>query len=132
MLTSAINQAYAPGRESAQADGANQPPIDLAHLSRYTLGNKELESEILQLFSAQAPTVIGQMRVAGSDKAWHDAAHTLKGSALAVGAWYVAKSAEQAERLGDGDINLREPVLEQLSAMVDEALRFIASLELVV
>jgi len=74
-------------------------PVDHAHLARYTFGNKALELEVLQLFADQAPEYLRQLRAATTEKAWRDAAHTLKGSARAVGAVRVADKAERAEAL---------------------------------
>lgn len=74
-------------------------PIDHAHLSRYTLGNPDLEREILGLFVAQLPLSIEQLRFAVTDREWQVAAHTIKGSARAVGAGHVANLALEAEQL---------------------------------
>jgi HPt (histidine-containing phosphotransfer) domain-containing protein len=72
--------------------------IDFAYLKKFTLGNRDLEREVLYLFAQHSPGYLANLRQAGSAKAWRDAAHTLKGSARAVGAWRVAKMAEAAER----------------------------------
>lgn len=75
-------------------------PIDLAHLSRYTLGDLDLEREILGLFADQIPRLLAELRSAGNEKAWQQATHTLKGSARAVGAWKMSEAASRAENLG--------------------------------
>lgn len=75
-------------------------PVDRAHLGRYTLADPRLEREILGLFVAQLPLTIEAMRFAATDKDWRTAAHTLKGSARAVGASTVADLALTAEKLG--------------------------------
>jgi HPt (histidine-containing phosphotransfer) domain-containing protein len=74
--------------------------IDLVHLSRQTLGDAALESELLTLFKNQAQQFA--KRLAGpsphGDEKWRaDLAHTLKGSARAVGAFRVARAAENYE-----------------------------------
>lgn len=74
-------------------------PIDWSHLSRFTLGDRNLEREVLGLFAKEAPRYLARMQAAASRKDWIDAAHTLKGSARAVGAWAVADCAEAAEAL---------------------------------
>ena len=106
---------------------ASAPPIDLAHLSRYTLGNAALQREVLHLFVEQAPTTLAQLSSAETEKDWRDAAHTLKGSARAVGAWRVAGCAERAETL---DVRTQEKgrVIDGLEAALDEARRYIAAL----
>ncbi|HXF54599.1 MAG TPA: Hpt domain-containing protein [Hyphomicrobiaceae bacterium] len=102
-------------------------PIDFSHLSRYTLGDKALEQEVLALFAAEAPATLGRLRSARTGSAWREAAHTLKGSARAVGARKVAMLAEQAERLcGEGE---RQELTRGLQQALEEVVRFIASLD---
>jgi HPt (histidine-containing phosphotransfer) domain-containing protein len=81
-------------------DNAPLPPsaIDLDHLRRYTMGDKQLEAEVLQLFAGDLPGAIGALKAARTDREWWVAAHTLKGSARAVGAWRVASAAAAAEQ----------------------------------
>jgi HPt (histidine-containing phosphotransfer) domain-containing protein len=76
-----------------------ETPIDWAHLSRFTLNDKALEHEVLGLFAMDAPRYLAKMVGARGRKDWIEAAHTLKGSARAVGAWSVAEYAEAAEAL---------------------------------
>ena len=104
-------------------------PIDRVHLARYTLGNLELEIEILGLFAAQAPETLHQLKTARTDKDWRDAAHTLKGSARAVGAGRVGDCAERAEGLkGLGCEIGRLAAIEALVAALDDAVAYIRSL----
>ncbi len=104
-------------------------PIDHAYLSRYTFGNGELEREVLGLFADQAPNYLEQMADAKTDKEWRDAAHTLKGSARAVGALEVAKCAERAELAGrDGDIAARQAALPATRQALEVACRYIREL----
>jgi HPt (histidine-containing phosphotransfer) domain-containing protein len=84
--------------EAGEAPGQRQP-VDLQHLRRYTLGDHALEVEILGLFAEQLTLSIRALNEAACDKEWAIAAHTLKGSARAVGAWTLAAIAESAERL---------------------------------
>jgi HPt (histidine-containing phosphotransfer) domain-containing protein len=74
----------------------NDEVIDLDHLSRMTLGDCSLEREVLALFGRQAEILLLRMS-AGSPTAAAAAAHTLKGSALGIGAWRVARAAEAVE-----------------------------------
>ena len=72
-----------------------------------------LELEILGLFVEQLPITIGALEHAPTDKEWGMAAHTLKGSARAVGAWPLAALAEDAERLHglpDADAGMRAAI----------------------
>ena len=71
-------------------------PIDLDHLSRMTLGERELEREVLRLFERQADMLVVRMRDA-APSAIAAYAHTLKGSAQGIGAWHVAQAADEVE-----------------------------------
>jgi hypothetical protein len=54
------------GRSEETADerkGADRP-VDLKHLSRYTLGERALEREILELFCTQSAIYLERLRVA--------------------------------------------------------------------
>ncbi len=86
-------------RPDAAAAPHASPAIDLVHLARYTLGNVELEREILDLFAGQAPSTLDRLRSAACERTWHEAAHTMKGSARAVGAWRLAEAAAAVERI---------------------------------
>lgn len=72
-------------------------PIDHEHLRRYTMGDLQLELEVLELFARELPKTIAALRAARTDLEWKVAAHTLKGSARAVGAWRIATEAVAAE-----------------------------------
>lgn len=112
---------------------AAQGPIDHRHLARFTLGNAALEREVLELFAAQAPLYLDQLRRADTAKAWRDAAHTIKGSAAAVGARRLARFAEMAEKL---DVAVeatlseghRDQAVAALAEATDEVCRYIATL----
>jgi HPt (histidine-containing phosphotransfer) domain-containing protein len=102
-------------------------PVDFVHLQRYTLGDRALELEVLHLFAAQAPLTLDVLRRAHTSRAWRDAAHTLKGSARAVGAWHVATCAETVEQLTGAEDD-RRGALDRLERALDEASRFIRGL----
>jgi HPt (histidine-containing phosphotransfer) domain-containing protein len=70
-------------------------PIDIEHLGRMTLGDVGLEREVLAMFSAQAVHLAGVLAALPPDAA--ALAHTLKGSARAIGAFQVAEAAEGLE-----------------------------------
>jgi HPt (histidine-containing phosphotransfer) domain-containing protein len=70
-------------------------PIDLAHLGRMTLGDPVLEREVLAMFAAQSVKLIGALSALPEDAP--KLAHTLKGSARAIGAFAVAEAAAELE-----------------------------------
>jgi HPt (histidine-containing phosphotransfer) domain-containing protein len=114
----------------AAAVGASHP-VDLEHLRRYTLGDRGLELEILGLFVDQLPITIGALKSATTDKEWGMAAHTLKGSARAVGARSLAALAEDAERLAStADADMRGATVRRLEAAAREARAYVAALAL--
>lgn len=114
----------------AQASGpAGTRPVDLVHLARYTLGNRSLEQEVLGLFLTQSTLYLSRLKEAKDDKAWHDAAHTIKGSAKGIGAWHVVASAEEAEKLQGGRLkSRRDKSFEALEADILEANHYIRSI----
>jgi HPt (histidine-containing phosphotransfer) domain-containing protein len=80
--------------------GQHLRPIDLVHLSRQSLGDRALEIELLALFERQAEQIAARLATsaANGERRWrHDLAHTLKGSARAVGAMAVAAAAQAYE-----------------------------------
>ena len=91
----------------ASADGA----LDEHHLREMTLGDQNLEREVLQVFARQISLMLN--RIARAEPAHAAAAaHTLKGSALGLGAWRVAQAAERVEQAATGLGNLAEAVAE--------------------
>jgi HPt (histidine-containing phosphotransfer) domain-containing protein len=70
-------------------------PIDIEHLQRMTLGDARLEHEVLAMFSAQAASLLGTLATFPADA--RALAHTLKGSARAIGAFAVADAAAGLE-----------------------------------
>lgn len=105
-------------------------PVDLTYLARFTLGDEALAQEVLGLFRTYTPTYMANLRDAVTAKAWHDAAHTLKGAARGVGAWRLGRCAEAAERLRfDTDTDRRSFALDSATEALDEALAYIRTLQ---
>jgi len=102
-------------------------PIDLDHLQRMTLGDAGLEREVLAMFSAQAASLIGALATLPPEAG--ALAHTLKGSARAIGAFAVAAAAEDLEAAmrngGDTSQALAEldEAIARARSAVDEMLR---------
>ena len=107
---------------------ARSRPVDLVHLSRHTLGDRALEREVLELFRTQSAVYLGRSSQAHTDREWKEAAHSLKGSAQAIGAWRTAEAARQAEALGGGVlVQLRALHLRGVELAVREAELYIRS-----
>lgn len=112
--------------EGKTARPQTRRPVDLVHLARYTLGNRSLEREVLELFCTQSKLYLRRLRDAATEQAWRDAAHTIKGSARGIGAWRVAQTAEAAESLQGGVAD--GPFKQLVAALekdIDEADAFI-------
>ncbi len=109
--------------------GVAQRPIDLVHLSKFTMGDKDLEREVLNLFATQSAIYLDRLRAAEDDRAWLEAVHTLKGSATGVGAWRVANYASEVERLEGKDRSaVCGAAIEELSQSVAEVNQYIHDL----
>jgi HPt (histidine-containing phosphotransfer) domain-containing protein len=96
--------------------------VDWTHLSHQTAGDTELANELLTLFVGQARDIARRLAVAGDDKSRRDLAHTLKGSALAIGAFDVARAAETCETMLAKGEALRLDELEHALAVALEAI----------
>jgi HPt (histidine-containing phosphotransfer) domain-containing protein len=115
---------------SAAGPDRQRAVIDEDHLGRMTLGDRRLEREVLEIFVRQ--TVIMLERIAGAEPALAAAAaHTLTGSARGIGAWRMARAAEQLERVASGKsgaVALDEAVEELKSAAMEASAAIAARL----
>ncbi len=111
----------APGGQGP-AGGHGAHPVDLVHLARHTLGNRDLEQEVLRLFVRQSAAFLDKMKGAADHEQRARAAHTIKGSARGIGAWQVADCAEAVE-----GADAKEP-LAALEGAIDEANAYINAL----
>jgi HPt (histidine-containing phosphotransfer) domain-containing protein len=96
---------------------AAEPAIDTVHLARMTLGERSLEREVLALFDRQADLLLPRIR-GGVPALAAASAHTLKGSALGIGAFRVARAAEAVEQAKAGAL---AAAVELLTIALDEA-----------
>ena len=114
---------FSPRREKTVCNPAAAPEpkvLDLAHLARYTVGNRELEEELLRLFRAQMRTQVTAIADAGDAEAWRFATHTLKGVARSLGARSIAETAAALEQLGHGGERGRSArLMETLDGQVE-------------
>ena len=97
--------------------------VDFAHLETYAGHDSALVDEVLGLFEQQAATwgrLLDPMA-----PGWRDAAHTLKGSALGVGAFQMAQACDAAEAAGEGAppaerVRLTERVRDAMDAALQD------------
>ncbi|MBE7217358.1 MAG: Hpt domain-containing protein [Caulobacteraceae bacterium] len=100
--------------------------VDFAHLETYAGHDMALVEEVLDLFAEQ---VAGWGRLLDPDGgAWRDAAHSLKGSALGVGAFRLAQACDAAETAGAaaGPVE-RARLTEAVRTEADRALADVAA-----
>jgi len=77
--------------------------IDVDHLLSMTGGDPELAEEILEIFREQSSMWARMLDPKLPAREWADAAHTIKGSALSIGANDLAQVCLHAETLGRSD-----------------------------
>jgi HPt (histidine-containing phosphotransfer) domain-containing protein len=75
---------------------SKERPIDLVHLAHQTMGDKALETEVLQMFARQTRLLLQEIAVAEAVTVTA-LAHRLKGSAKAIGAFKVSSAAARLE-----------------------------------
>ena len=73
-----------------------QRPVDLVHLTRYTMGDRAIEREVLTLFRTQSHALMQRLQSAPDETDRQRAARTLRDSARSIGAWRVAVAADDA------------------------------------
>ena len=95
--------------QQARHDGA----LDRDHLRRMALGDLSLEREVLKMFMVQAQRIADALVGCPADA--KALAHTLKGSARAIGAFGIAASAAKLEAALEG----REEPTEALASLRD-------------
>jgi HPt (histidine-containing phosphotransfer) domain-containing protein len=85
-------------------------PIDFDHLKRMTLDDAGLEHEVLAMFAAQSATLLGALVTLPAEA--RALAHTLKGSARAIGAFAVAEASARLEAALTGGSDTAEALAE--------------------
>ena len=93
-------------------------PINLEHLKRMTLGDIRLTREVLTMFVSQTARLVEALDAEPARLA--ALAHTLTGSARAIGAFRAADAAEALESIAGAGGDPGE-ALAALKAAVDEA-----------
>jgi HPt (histidine-containing phosphotransfer) domain-containing protein len=74
--------------------------IDRKQLSANTGGDAELAGEVLEIFKGQVDTWGKMLDAKDEPQRWADAAHTIKGAALGIGANKLADVCKMAETRG--------------------------------
>ncbi len=77
--------------------------IDQKQLLAMTGGDADLAEEVLGIFVSQAEVWGRLLNPDLAQQEWADAAHTIKGAALSIGANELAEICKEAETLGRGE-----------------------------
>jgi len=108
----------AAARGAIPASTIGEPPLDLVHLARQTDGDAALQQELLALFDKQSRNLLALASDLSAERRRRaDAAHQLKGSALAMGASAVARAAAAVEAALEAGPAGREAVEGALAAL---------------
>jgi HPt (histidine-containing phosphotransfer) domain-containing protein len=103
-------------------EGAAAAPLDLAHLSKQTLGDRSVQQEVLRLFLEQARSTRDRWSHADRKERLR-LAHTLKGSARSIGAFPVAACLAELENSPESEV-----LRGTLSRLIDEVSAFVGDL----
>lgn len=91
--------------------------IDRAKLSENTGSDAELAVEVINIFREQAEMWVRILDPKSDKTQWADAAHTIKGAALGIGATRLADVCKTAEQKGRGD---EEVSIAEASLLIDD------------
>lgn len=96
-------------------DTAPGSAVDFDYLESYAGGDMQVVREVLAMFRTQAETWRAQLDA--PDRGWRDLTHTMKGSALGIGARTLGQTCARAEQ---GDASLAPEVRAALDEAVAE------------
>jgi HPt (histidine-containing phosphotransfer) domain-containing protein len=113
--------------ERAEPEVLKVAALDREHLARMTFGDRSLEREVLQLFDRQSEILLERMR-ASEPAAIATLAHTLKGSAVGIGATRVAAAAAEVEATAQARPGESRRAIDELAQAVEEARAEISAL----
>jgi HPt (histidine-containing phosphotransfer) domain-containing protein len=103
--------------------------LDLAHLDRYTMGDRALERELLTLFLGQTRQYADRLPTIRNAGEWKLATHSIKGTARSIGAGRVAASAQALEEIDPAaDPELTHRLIAALGRDVTECEAIIGNL----
>jgi HPt (histidine-containing phosphotransfer) domain-containing protein len=101
--------------------------VDFNYLEGFAAGDQGVVDEVLTLFREQAAMWLRLLDPMVEGDAWRDAAHTLKGSALGVGAHDLAAACTAAEQAAVASLADRTIRLDRVRDALDLALADIAA-----
>lgn len=102
--------------------GNNLRAVDFDYLEAYAGGEIAVVMEVLGLFREQAALWLPVLDSQASAEAWRDAAHSLKGTALGIGAAAMAQACLAAEGVASEDASHRQAARAQVLEAVQAVL----------
>lgn len=109
--------------------GSDRRVLDLAHLDHHTFGDAGLRAELLELFTGQLGQYLNALETSSSHQDWLVAAHTLKGSARAVGAIAISEICQTLEDLPrEHWLQVRDEPMAELQSAAEECRRLIVKI----
>ena len=122
--STAVSRRHASGAEAR----GRLLPIDMAHLAKQTLGDRNLELEVLRLFDEMLDVYFGRIERATTRAELMMHIHNLKGAAAGVGARSVADLAGVAEtELRDG-LPVNPERIDDIGMAVAECRAYVGSI----
>lgn len=101
-------------------------PLDQEQLGRYTLGDKNAEEKVLNLFQKQSMILFKRLKSALSESDRREIARTITESAQSIGANFVAQEAElTAQFVGAGYSREQLGILRSLENAIHDVNGFI-------
>jgi len=101
--------------------------INFTHLDAYTAGDVALTEEVFALFEEQASLWMRLLHAGAPADSWRDAAHTLKGAALGIGAEALATACSVAEQNAGVAPATRAALLDPIHSGLNAVLADIAA-----
>jgi HPt (histidine-containing phosphotransfer) domain-containing protein len=98
--------------------------LDQRHFSEMTGGDAALQREVVGLFRGRVEAWRAALSPEQDPALWRETAHTLKGSARAIGLWSLGEACDAAEHAEAADAG---PVLAEVRIQLDAALRDLAA-----
>ncbi|MCG8592955.1 MAG: Hpt domain-containing protein [Kiloniellales bacterium] len=95
--------------------------LDLEHLSRQTFEDPALQRQVLELFVRQIDIQVTRLRVSTDLQSLRDAAHSILGSATAIGAGELAQAADRicaSSLRSDADVAALEATADETRAFI--------------
>jgi PAS domain S-box-containing protein len=103
------------------------PPVDMAEVRLYSLGNRDKEKFLVGIFIEQAEQVVTALRKHAPEpnsKEWYEAAHLMKGTAGNLGAAQLHVLCSRAQRAATETASFRHDLLNEIEHEIGRINRF--------